>query len=494
MGVFFNKKRKSYLIIIFLIMVIPACSNGQEVSTNDDSTENGTVIETESFTEKDTSSEIGRDNSEDPIESELSTDEKETEPSVELDTSTELETTIESETPDDSEQTTETINPLPTYTYIEMEKIMYANANVNIRDLPSTEGNILGQLSQGAEIKVTGQCTETKWYRIEFGGRISYVSNNYLQDSKVNTETININKVMYVTKILQTKSKPSINAPNNGYVMVGTEQWVMSEQNGWYAIRDYDGSARYIQTKYMTDDPTTIVPPKADADDEYYVNWNGHILLLNNRYTQEKLDYKYALAHSEYGEIVMCKEIGRCGAIIPRSDSISHPYASEEEYKLMKNKISNALYREAELQGYIIGDGSGGAIGGGGNFDANRWAYLLEVYFIDPREEVVEWNGHDVGIYGMNENRKEYIKSLAEAEYFTVKFCNDRRVCCGIVIPDKSYLEQGYSMLKEYVAKLEHYGVMEDEEEDSRYLYRDYAFDTKTGAWIIEFYYSCSVD
>ena len=42
-------------------------------------------------------------------------------------------------------------------------------------------------MSASQEVKVTGQCNETGWYRIEFEGNVAYASNNYLVDEKPST-------------------------------------------------------------------------------------------------------------------------------------------------------------------------------------------------------------------------------------------------------------------------------------------------------------------
>ena len=72
-----------------------------------------------------------------------------------------------------------------TYTYTEMSATMYAQSSVNVRDLPSTDGEKLGALSTNQEVAVSGQCNETGWYRFEYDGQTAYVSNNYLSNSKV---------------------------------------------------------------------------------------------------------------------------------------------------------------------------------------------------------------------------------------------------------------------------------------------------------------------
>lgn len=73
----------------------------------------------------------------------------------------------------------------PAYTYTDLSKVMYAQQSVNVRDLPSTDGNKLGALSLNQEVTVTGQCNETSWYRIEYNGAAAYVSSQYLGDSVV---------------------------------------------------------------------------------------------------------------------------------------------------------------------------------------------------------------------------------------------------------------------------------------------------------------------
>lgn len=75
-----------------------------------------------------------------------------------------------------------------TYTYTDMDSTMYAQKTVNVRSMPSTDGEKLGSLSTNDEVKVTGQCAETSWYRIEYSGSVAYVSNSYLGNDKVVVE------------------------------------------------------------------------------------------------------------------------------------------------------------------------------------------------------------------------------------------------------------------------------------------------------------------
>ncbi len=93
-------------------------------------------------------------------------------------------TEVIEETETQQEQTEESKQPSVTYTYEDMSATMYAKQSVNVRSLPSTDGEKLGALAYSQEVNVTGKCNETGWYRINFNGSVGYVSNNYLLTEK----------------------------------------------------------------------------------------------------------------------------------------------------------------------------------------------------------------------------------------------------------------------------------------------------------------------
>ena len=72
-----------------------------------------------------------------------------------------------------------------TYTYTDMTATMYATQTVNIRNLPSTDGDKVGSLSTNQEVAVTGQCNETGWYRFDYNGQTAFVSDKYLSTEPV---------------------------------------------------------------------------------------------------------------------------------------------------------------------------------------------------------------------------------------------------------------------------------------------------------------------
>lgn len=66
------------------------------------------------------------------------------------------------------------------YTFTELDTVMYAKSAVNVRSLPSTDGERVGRLTSGMAVTVTGRCSETGWYRISLNNTECYVSDSYL--------------------------------------------------------------------------------------------------------------------------------------------------------------------------------------------------------------------------------------------------------------------------------------------------------------------------
>lgn len=170
------------IVIIAIVLVIIGTNKEENNGTEIPGTENLGNISTEigDSTEAVSNKE---DNEEDIL---ASTEDKTTENQT-PGTETETDAPPASETP--QETPTPPAEEKPQYTYTDLNKTMYATSAVNVRDLPSTDGSKVGSLSKGQAVTVTGQCNETKWYRITLNGSVAYVSNNYLTDTKPQEET-----------------------------------------------------------------------------------------------------------------------------------------------------------------------------------------------------------------------------------------------------------------------------------------------------------------
>lgn len=190
------KKLCLYLLTAAMVLSLSACGK-DAVSTNGEVSSSGT---TEMVTEA-PDSESAEVSTEVPTE--LSTPEATEAPTPEPTEAPTPEPTeaptpepTEAPTPEPTEAPTPepTATPEPTpeptatpvpYTYVDMDVVMYVQNAVNVRSLPSTDGEKIGGLSQNDEVHVTGQCNESGWYRIVYNGGIGYVSNKYLGSEMV---------------------------------------------------------------------------------------------------------------------------------------------------------------------------------------------------------------------------------------------------------------------------------------------------------------------
>lgn len=122
------------------------------------------------------------------------------------------------------------------YTYTDMNKTMYAKSSVNVRDLPSTDGNKLGGLSSGQEVTVTGKCNETGWFRVDYNGKVAYVSNSYLQDNKPVEET----------------PTPTPTTPSGYPAILNTEDgWYLREDGVYQSPASWEYSSTNIGSEWI---------------------------------------------------------------------------------------------------------------------------------------------------------------------------------------------------------------------------------------------------
>lgn len=57
--------------------------------------------------------------------------------------------------------------------------MMVNTAKLNLRSIPSTSGSVLGTISRGVQVTVTGVCSN-QWLRVQYGGKTGYLSSEYL--------------------------------------------------------------------------------------------------------------------------------------------------------------------------------------------------------------------------------------------------------------------------------------------------------------------------
>lgn len=82
----------------------------------------------------------------------------------------------------------------------EVETTMYAHATVNVRSMPSTDGDKLGTLSINQEVVALGDAVDG-WQKVRFNDEIAYVSAEYLGTEKVEIMTPVANTSLQVGEI-----------------------------------------------------------------------------------------------------------------------------------------------------------------------------------------------------------------------------------------------------------------------------------------------------
>ena len=162
------KKILTILIVLLTIVFCSGCSKSKLVTTDTLPEFMPSVIERSVPTETET--EIFESSTE-----ETTTVEEET-PSTEEDATTPVEEAT-------TEVETEPETTKPAYTFYDIQPhIMYATASVNVRTLPSTEGDIVHVAHLNDELYVIARCHETGWYVIILNEQVLYMSHLYLSD------------------------------------------------------------------------------------------------------------------------------------------------------------------------------------------------------------------------------------------------------------------------------------------------------------------------
>lgn len=153
------KKRFNILTAISVCLIfstLPGCGCGQQQEVMETvSTVDGTEIESESVSIEETT-------------------EEETIPE---------ETTMEQT--ESIEEQTETVMETEGLEIQDISAVMYATANVVLRQEPSTESEKLRTVSAGEEVEVTGQTADGLWFRVEDTEKgTGYISGEYLSLNK----------------------------------------------------------------------------------------------------------------------------------------------------------------------------------------------------------------------------------------------------------------------------------------------------------------------
>lgn len=145
--------------------------------------------------------------------------------------------------------------------------IAQVNNYVNVRDLPSEEGNIVGKLydkSVGVFIE-----EENGWYKIESGSVTGYVKGEYCVTGEAAVELakkVGTRIATVTTTTLKVREQPNTDSSVLGLVPIDDDLLVMEELDGWVKINIEEGDG-YVSTDYVTLS-TEFVKAESKAEEE----------------------------------------------------------------------------------------------------------------------------------------------------------------------------------------------------------------------------------
>lgn len=129
------------------------------------------------------------------------------------------------------------------------------DGTLNVRNGASMSASIIGSLTDGKSISITGETAD--WYRIRYGSGSGYVSKSYISfsshggnsdevsSSDATTGTVHVNTTLLVRKQASTSGTVI------GYFTNGKQVEITGESNGYYQIR-YQSSIAYVSQQYVT--------------------------------------------------------------------------------------------------------------------------------------------------------------------------------------------------------------------------------------------------
>lgn len=132
--------------------------------------------------------------------------------------------------------------------------IAQVNDYVNVRSLPSEEGEVLGKLYNESAGTVEGE--EDGWYKITSGSVTGYVKSEYVvigEEAEALAEEVGSRIATVTTETLRVRSDASTEASILGLIGEGEELTVTDEQDGWVqvSIEEGDGwvSAEFVDLR-----------------------------------------------------------------------------------------------------------------------------------------------------------------------------------------------------------------------------------------------------
>lgn len=167
------------------------------------------------------------------------------------------ETQEEAETQEESVTEAETPAENPTEASPEQSSAFHAVSKVtdyiNVRNAPSTQGDVVGKIEDGAMVKVVGEVGD--WYQIETRTLVGYCKSEYFVTELTGVENpvqpAKMTAVCNATDYVNIRSTPSTDGDVVGIVYNGNAVTILETASDWYRIKT-DLAEGYSKAEFFT--------------------------------------------------------------------------------------------------------------------------------------------------------------------------------------------------------------------------------------------------
>lgn len=150
---------------------------------------------------------------------------------------------------EDPEQTTEVVGEAPAGTVA----VSYVSADeVNVREAPSSEGEVLGKMPLNTIVYVTNKDAGNDWAEISYNGKKAYIAAYYLKSLAEGTEVKPVCKGEVNGTDINLRSEGTTDSQVLGKVSRGTTLDVLKKDAGseWSMVMQ-NGRVAFIATRYL---------------------------------------------------------------------------------------------------------------------------------------------------------------------------------------------------------------------------------------------------
>ncbi|MGG1072522.1 SH3 domain-containing protein [Priestia megaterium] len=119
---------------------------------------------------------------------------------------------------------------------------------LNVRSGAGTNYASIGSVTKGQKLSVVSK--SGSWYKINYNGRMGYVSSDYVQVSGTATPSAESTTYTVTASTLNVRSGAGTNYASIGSVTKGQKLSVVSKSGSWYKI-NYNGRTGYVSSDYV---------------------------------------------------------------------------------------------------------------------------------------------------------------------------------------------------------------------------------------------------